>query len=74
VVVPAEYPVNARRFLYYQLFRSSLPFERYLQAHPLPGFVQLRSFSWEDLLPQNSPALRVISNGLLHGKPFLLEE
>jgi hypothetical protein len=73
VELPVEFQQNSRRFLYYQLFRSSLPFGRFLKAHPLPGFVQLRSFSWEDLLPQNAPALRVISEGLIQGKPFLLE-
>jgi hypothetical protein len=38
------------------------------------GFVELQDFSWEALLPQNSPALRVIMDGIIHGKPFLLPE
>ena len=67
--------VNARRFLYYQLYRTSLPFEHYLEPDRIwPGFVRLRDFGWPDLLPENSPTFQVISEGLLAGKPFLLRE
>ncbi len=73
VTAPVEFQRNARSFLYYQLFRTSLPFERFLEAHPLPGFIRLKSFSWQDLLPENSPSLQVISRGILNGQPFLLD-
>ena len=67
--------LNARRFLYYQLYRTSLPFEQYLKPDGIwPGFVRLTDFSWKDLLPEYSPTMRVISEGLLEGKPFLLQE
>ncbi len=67
--------LNARRFLYYQLYRTSLPFEQYLKPDGIwPGFVRLSDFSWKDLLPEHSPTMRVISEGLLEGKPFLLRE
>ena len=64
---------NARRFLYYQLYRTSLPFDDYLEPDGIwPGFVRLKPFAWQDLLPEHSSALRVISEGLLEGKEFLL--
>lgn len=66
---------NARRFLYYQLYRTSLPFDDYLEPDGIwPGFVRLKPFAWQDLLPEHSSALRVISEGLLVGKEFLLPE
>ena len=47
IVVPAEYQHNARRFLYYQLFRSSLPFDEYLKEDGIwPGYVSLKPFTW----------------------------
>jgi len=67
--------LNARRFLYYQLYRTSLPFEQYLEADGIwPGFVRLKDFNRHELLPENSPTMKVISEGLLEGKPFLLRE
>jgi hypothetical protein len=72
--LPPEFKSNARRFLYYQLYRASLPLDRFLQASRRMGFVELQDFSWEALLPGNSAALQVITNGILHGKPFLMPE
>jgi hypothetical protein len=74
VDLPHEFIRNARRFLYYQLFRASLPFDEFLELHPRPGFVQLRSFSLEQLAPERSPTMRTLVDGILHGKPFLLPE
>jgi hypothetical protein len=72
--VPAEFRRNARRFLYYQLFRVSIPLGDYLQAGQRPGFVQLRDFSLDALRPEKSPALKVIVDGILDRKPFLVED
>jgi hypothetical protein len=74
VRVPPEFGRNARRFLYYQLFRVSLPLKDYLQTGQRPGFVELRSFSWQDLLLENSPSMQVILDGIVKRKPFLLGE
>lgn len=75
VKVPDEHRINARRFLYYQLYRTSLPFDKFLEPDGIwPGFVRLKDFSWQDLLPENSTTMRVISEGLLNGKPFLMPE
>jgi hypothetical protein len=64
IPVPAEYRENARRFLYCQLFRSSLSFEEYLKDGYRKGYVQLQSFSWQDLLPENSQTIQVLLEGI----------
>jgi hypothetical protein len=74
ITVPPEFTANARRFLYYQLYRASLPLDEFLQPGRRMGFVQLQDFTWEALLPHNSPALQAITDGILHGKPFLTPE
>jgi hypothetical protein len=71
VGVPEKYQANARRFLYYQVFLASLPFDRYLRAEGSPGFVGLTGFTPEDLLPEHSPTLRVLIDGILKGEPYL---
>ncbi len=75
VSVPPDFQRNARRFLYYQLFRASLPFEHVLTQDLTPGFVRLRrEVAWQDFTPQRSPAIRALVSGLLHSGDFLLEE
>ena len=64
---------NARRFLYYQLFRTSLPFAEFLDRHPNPTMIKIRSFPWQKLDPQNSPVMKIVTEGILNGRPFLLE-
>jgi hypothetical protein len=72
VAFPEEFLRNARRFLYFQLFRASLPFEEYLEPGSQPGFVRLRDFAWRDLLPSHSPTMQIILDGILNHQPFLL--
>lgn len=79
IEVPVEFQRNARRFLYYQLFRASLPFDDFLQIGTRPGFVHLKSFDWQKLRPQNSATMQVLLEGILDqtppGKePFLLDD
>jgi hypothetical protein len=75
VEAPDAHRINARRFLYYQLYRTSLPLDRFLEPDGIwPGFVRLKDFNWQDLLPKNSPTMKVISDGLLDGIPFLMPE
>jgi hypothetical protein len=73
--VPAEFQRNARRFLYYQLFISSLPFGDFLEEDGVwPGFVRLRGFSWRQLLAQNSVTMEIIQEGLLRGGDFMWKD
>jgi len=74
VEVPAAFQRNARRFLYYQLYRASLPLSDYIQAAPRQGFVYLKAFAWQKLLPENSPTMRVLLDGILHSESFLMPE
>jgi hypothetical protein len=71
--VPDIHYENARKFLYYQLFRTSLGFEEFLIEHPTPGYVQLRDFHWKKLLPGGSNVLDCIVDGILNRGDFILE-
>jgi hypothetical protein len=72
IAVPAEFKRNARRFLYYQLFRTSLPFGDFLKPSVRTTQTRLKTFKLDDLL--NSDAIKVIFDGLLNNGDFLLKE
>lgn len=75
VTAPTEHRRNARRFLYYQLFRTSLPFDGLIEPHPVwKGYAMLRPLNWQALLPENNPTLKIVVDGILKNTPFLLEE
>jgi hypothetical protein len=74
VETPPAFQRNARRFLYYQLFRTSLSFERFLGPGYHPSFTHFKDFAPSDLLPENSPAIHAILDGILEGGDFLLKE
>jgi len=69
-----EHRRNARRFLYYQVFRSSLPFEAWLEATETRGYVRFRKFGWQSLRPEASPPIRALLDGILGDGDFLLDE
>ncbi len=70
IEVPAEFKRNARRFLYYQLFRTSLPFGEFLKPSVRTTQAWLKSFGLEELM--ESEAVKVILEGVLEGGDFLL--
>lgn len=70
--VPLEFKRNARRFLYYQLFKTSLPFGDFLEPSVRTTQTRLKSFALEGLV--RSESVKVITNGVLKGGNFLLEE
>jgi hypothetical protein len=74
IEVPREFRRNARRFLYYQLFRTSLPFDGFLERGILPVNARLKSFDPGQLLPENSVAMAAVTKGLLADGDFLLDE
>lgn len=75
VEVPAHFKHNARRFLYWQLYRSSLSFEDFLKPDGVwAGYVTLKEFPWRALLPENSVTLQTIHDGILHGGDFMLKK
>ncbi len=69
--VPAEFKRNARRFLYYQLFRTSLPFGEFLEPSVRATQTRLKSFELNALM--QSDAAKLIMNGVLYGGDFLLK-
>ncbi len=74
ISIPPEFKRNARRFLYYQLYRSSLPFTNFIQEDGIwPGFVRLKQIKPQTLTPSASPAIKTILKGILEGGDFLLE-
>jgi hypothetical protein len=69
--VPSEFRRNARRFLYYQLFRTSLPFGDFLEPSVRTTQTRLKSFRLDELL--KADAVKVILEGVLEGGDFLLK-
>jgi len=63
---------EARRVLYFQLFKTALPFDAFLESHPRMGYVNVKSFEAEALMPANSPAIRAIHDGVMQGDAFLV--
>jgi hypothetical protein len=72
IEVPAEFCRNARRFLYYQLFRSSLPFGKFLETGVRSTHARLKWFDPRDL--RQSAAIQTVSKGLFENTDFLLDE
>ncbi len=72
ISVPAEFKRNARRFLYYQLFRTSLPFGEFLEPSIRTTQAKLKKFSTHQLI--KSSAIQTITHGLLENGDFLLED
>jgi hypothetical protein len=70
--VPLEFKRNARRFLYYQLFKTSLPFGEFLEPSVRTTQTRLKSFTLEKLV--KSESVKVIKDGVLDGGDFLLGE
>jgi len=72
--LPQEFVENTRKFLYTQLYRVSLPFDSFLEEdHVWRGYVQLKNFHWQNLLPENSETLKIISEGILKETSFELQ-
>ncbi len=72
IEVPTEFRRNARRFLYYQLFRTSLPFGDFLEPSVRTTQSRLKTFTLKALL--EAQAVRAILNGILNNGDFLLDE
>ncbi len=70
--IPDDFRRHSRRFLYYQLFRTSLPFGDFLERGILPVNARLKMFNPADL--PKSPAIQTVTKGLLENGDFLLDE
>lgn len=75
IEVPAEFQQNARTFLYYQLYKTSLPFGHLLEADITPGFVRFkRDVHWQDFQASESGSIAALVGGILHHGSFLLPD
>jgi UDP-N-acetylglucosamine 2-epimerase len=75
IEMPERFIINTRKFLYSQLYRSSLPFDHFLEEDRVwRGYVQLKEFNWQDLLPENSETMKIISEGILKDSAFELDK
>jgi hypothetical protein len=70
--VPPEFKRNARRFLYYQLYRTSLPFGDFLEPSVRTTQTKLKAFTLDELV--RSESIQVITSGVLKDGDFLLKE
>ena len=71
---PTEYQQNARKFLYFQLFRTSLSFEAFLNPDPVRnGYVHFKKFPVKLLDPLHNPLSKILYDGIIKGQPFLME-
>ncbi len=69
---PRRFINEARKVLYFQLFRTALPFGRFLYAHSRMGYVHLHPFNIDDLSLASSPAIRSVYAGVVNKEPFLV--
>jgi len=72
IEVPAEFQRNARKFLYYQLYKTSLPFGDFLKPSVRTTQTRLKTFRLDALL--ESDAVKAILEGVLENGDFLLGE
>lgn len=72
VAHPPEFQQNARRVLYSQLFRASLPFGDFLEEDGVwRGYVCLKEFHAADLNPARSSSMQVVLDGILKNRAFI---
>lgn len=73
IETPPEFIRNARRFLYYQLFATSLDFSEYVEEDGVwKGYVKLRNFPLDLLKPEKSVTIQVLLDGILGDGDFTL--
>lgn len=71
IPVPPEFIHNARRFLYFQLYATSLDFSHFLKEDLFwKGYVIPRSFAIDDLRPEKSMTIKTLIDGILHEGDF----
>ena len=71
IEIPTEFRRNARRFLYYQLFRTSLPFGDFLEPSVRTTQTRLKPFELDKLT--GSDAISTLLDGVLTDEDFLLK-
>jgi hypothetical protein len=70
VKTPLEFQRNGRRFLFYQLFKTSLPFGNFLEPSVRTTQSKLKPFALNDLI--KSETLQVVTKDILDAGKFIL--
>lgn len=74
IEIPAIFKENAKRVLYSQLFRASLPFDQFIKDDGVwSGYVRLKNFSPTLLIQGRSETIDVVLNGIIENQPFIRE-
>jgi hypothetical protein len=71
VGLPDEYRQIARSLVYHQNFRVSIPFDRQLEPHALPGFVRIKEFDVNLLNDKDDPAVKSLVAGIRNDLPVI---
>jgi hypothetical protein len=75
IQVPLEFRQNARRFLYYQLYKTSLPFDAFIEDDNIwPGFCRIKAVDAQAFAPEASALIHTLVEGILNGQAFMLED
>jgi len=75
ISVPPFMVMNARRVLYSQLFRASLPFDSFLEEDGVwKGYVRLKRFPAGHLSPAENQTIHVLLDGIKNHKPFIIDQ
>ncbi len=72
IQIPPEFILNARKFLYFQLYKTALPFNDFLDESSRPGLVLMKKFPISKLSPEHSQTMKIILDGLLKDTAFLI--
>jgi len=74
VSVPPEYKQNARKFLFYQVFKTSIPFGEFISEDGIwPGYVRIKNLPLAAYKAENSLSIKVILDGILNNGSFLMD-
>jgi hypothetical protein len=71
VIPPQEWVSNARRFLYFSIFYSSLDLSEFMDSNKHPKYY-VTSFEAEKLRGEHNESMKTICDGIVKGKPFYL--
>ena len=74
ILVPPKYIDNARYFQYYQLYRTPIPFDSFLEDHETRGYVRLKKFPYFRLSPVSSKPIQVVVDGILGEGEFIMPD
>ena len=69
---PKNHLANARRFMYFQLFKASIPFDNFLEDHKQPGYVRIKPISWRQLRAENSATMKTLVEGIVNQQSFIM--